>query len=109
MPLKGNCTTFNTDTFSSFRDIHNVNLKVTPTIKYINSTQQLQISAEIPFEIEEIKLYTILGQKVKQWTNLQPGSSGSIRLSLSNMSKGTYLVSVKTKRGKFNKRLIIGK
>lgn len=80
-----------------------------PTISYISSTQQLQIQTVTPFDIEDIKLYSILGQKVKQWSNLQPDSSGLLRVSLANMSKGTYLVSVKTKTGKYNKRLIIGK
>lgn len=87
----------------------NVPIQITPSISYISSTQELQIEAVHPFDIEDLKLYSILGQKVKQWTNLQPDSSGLLRVSLANISKGTYLVSVKTKTGKYNKRLIIGK
>lgn len=80
-----------------------------PKIKYITSTQQLQIEADQPITIEEIKLYSILGERIQQWSNLQLDASGALRVSLSNISKGTYLVSVKTKTGKYNKRLIIGK
>lgn len=80
-----------------------------PKINYISSTQQLQIETTSSFDIETVKLYSILGQKVKQWSNLQPNANGHWRVSLANMSKGTYLVSVKTKTGEYKKRLIIGK
>ncbi|WP_204345738.1 T9SS type A sorting domain-containing protein [Psychroserpens algicola] len=82
-------------------------IKTTPKISYINSTQELQIIASQSLDIEEIKLYSILGQNLKQWSNVKPNLSGNYSLSLSNISKGTYIVSVKTKQGKFSKRLII--
>nr|WP_321234059.1 T9SS type A sorting domain-containing protein [uncultured Psychroserpens sp.] len=81
--------------------------KTTPEINYINSSKELQIKSLQTLDIEEIRLYSILGQNLKQWSNVKPNLSGNYKLSLSNVSKGTYLVSVKTKQGKFNKRLII--
>ncbi|MEM5566349.1 T9SS type A sorting domain-containing protein [Psychroserpens sp. AS72] len=81
----------------------------TPQISYISSTKELQITVPQGLSFQEIHLYNILGQKVKQWSNLTSSSSGNYNISLSNISKGTYLVSLKTKTGKFNKRLIISK
>jgi hypothetical protein len=81
----------------------------TPEISYISSSKILQINVPNGLEVEDIHLYNILGQKVKQWSNLKSNSSGNYSISLSNISKGTYLISLKTKTGKFNKRLIISK
>lgn len=81
----------------------------TPQISYINSTKELQISVPQELSFQEVHLYNILGQKVKQWSNLTSNSSGNYNIPLSTISKGTYLVSLKTKTGKFNKRLIISK
>jgi hypothetical protein len=81
----------------------------TPQINYISSTKNLQINVPNGLDVRDIHLYNILGQKVKQWSNLKSNSSGNYTISLSNMSKGTYLVSFKTKTGKFNKRLIMSK
>jgi hypothetical protein len=81
----------------------------TPQISYISSTKQLQISVPQGLNFQEVHLYNILGQKVKQWSNLTSNSSGNYSISLSHISKGTYLVSLRTKTGKFNTRLIISK
>ncbi|MEH6537164.1 MAG: T9SS type A sorting domain-containing protein [Psychroserpens sp.] len=81
----------------------------TPEIKYIASTRSLHINSSEQFQIQQITLYSILGQKVKQWNNLNADTSGTLKVSLAHMSKGTYLVSVKTKSAKFNKRLVITK
>lgn len=84
-------------------------IKTTPEISYISSTKELQIKSLQSLDVQEVRLYSILGQKVKQWSHVKPNLSGNYRLSLSNISRGTYLVSLKTKSGKFNKRLIITK
>jgi hypothetical protein len=81
----------------------------TPQMSYISSTKQLQVHVTQDFEVQEIHLYNILGQKVKQWSNLTSNSTRSYNISLSHVTKGTYLVSLKTKTGKFNKRLIVSK
>lgn len=81
----------------------------TPEIKYIASTKELHIKTSQKLQIKEIALYSILGQKVKQWNTIKPNTSGALKVSLAHISKGTYLVSVKTKSSKFNKRLIITK
>ncbi|MFD2914699.1 T9SS type A sorting domain-containing protein [Psychroserpens luteus] len=81
----------------------------TPQISYISSTKELKIEVPQDLSFQDIDLYNILGQRVKQWSNLASNSSGTYNISLSNISKGTYLVSLKTKTGKFNKRLIISK
>lgn len=81
----------------------------TPEIKYIASTKELLIKDSEQFKIQQITLYSILGQKVEQWNNIKPNTTGLLKVSLTNISKGTYLVSVKTKSAKFNKRLIITK
>ncbi|WP_084203469.1 T9SS type A sorting domain-containing protein [Psychroserpens damuponensis] len=81
----------------------------TPQIRYISSTKDLKINVAQGLSVQEIYLYNILGQKVKQWSNLTTSSANNYSVSLANISKGTYLVSLKTKTGKFNKRLIISK
>jgi hypothetical protein len=81
----------------------------TPQISYISSTKELQIISPNGLDIEAIHLYNILGQNLRQWSNLESNTFGNYTISMSNISKGTYLVSLKTKTGKFNKRLIISK
>jgi len=81
----------------------------TPQINYISSTKELKINVPNGLDVSNIHLYNILGQKVRQWSNLKPTSSGNYSVSLSNTSKGTYLISLIAKTGKFNKRLIISK
>jgi hypothetical protein len=81
----------------------------TPQINYISSINELQIHMPNGLNVNDIHLYNILGQKVKQWSHLIPDSSGNYTISLSNISKGTYLISLITKTGKFNKRLVISK
>ncbi|MGC1474074.1 MAG: T9SS type A sorting domain-containing protein [Psychroserpens sp.] len=76
-------------------------------ISYINSSQTLEIIAADALDIQDIRLYSILGQKVKEWINIKPNSYGRYLLTLDHLTKGTYLVIVKTKSGQFNKRLII--
>ncbi|TXE16070.1 T9SS type A sorting domain-containing protein [Psychroserpens burtonensis] len=81
----------------------------TPQISYISSTKELQIISPNGLDIDDIHLYNILGQNLRQWSNLESNTFGNYTISMSNISKGTYLVSLKTKTGKFNKRLIISK
>ena len=81
----------------------------TPQINYISSIKELQIDTTNGLNVSKIHLYNILGQKVKQWSHLKPDSSGNYAISLSNISQGTYLISLITKTGKFNKRLVISK
>lgn len=76
-------------------------------ISYIHSTKELRIKAQQSFEIENISIYSVLGQNVKTWLHMKSDTSGALRLPLSNISNGTYIVIVKTKQGKFNKRLLI--
>lgn len=80
-----------------------------PKISFISSTKDLQINVPNSLDIQDIHVYNILGQKVKHWSNLKSNSFGCYTISLSNISKGTYLVSLNTITGKFNKRLIISK
>ncbi len=109
IPLKGKSLSFMDATKADFRAVGQLQTNTVPKISYISSSQQLQIESRRTHGIKEIRLYSILGQKVKQWNNIQPDASGLVSLSLANMSKGTYLVSVKTETGNYNKRLIIGK
>ncbi|WP_047545652.1 T9SS type A sorting domain-containing protein [Psychroserpens sp. Hel_I_66] len=81
----------------------------TPQINYITSTKTLQINLAQGLNIKDITMYSILGQKVSQWSNMTSNASGTYNISVSHMSKGTYLVSLNTKSGTFNKRLIITK
>lgn len=79
----------------------------TSDISYLSSTKELKIKGEQVFEIKNLSVYSVLGQKVKNWVNIKSDSSGVLKLSLSNISEGTYIVIAKTEQGKFNKRLLI--
>ncbi|WP_298895309.1 T9SS type A sorting domain-containing protein [uncultured Psychroserpens sp.] len=76
-------------------------------INYISSTKELKIKTANSLDVQDIRLYSILGKKVKHWKNLKPNSSGILKVPVSNISKGTYIVRVTTKAGISNKRLII--
>ena len=76
-------------------------------IGYISSTKELRIKTANAIEIQDIRLFSVLGKKVKHWKNLKSNSQGTLKVPVSNISEGTYIVSVKTKAGITNKRLII--
>ncbi|WP_299339463.1 T9SS type A sorting domain-containing protein [uncultured Psychroserpens sp.] len=78
-------------------------------INYLSSTKELMIKTDQALEVKAITLYSILGRKVKHWSNLKSNSNGELKIPLSNISNGTYLVRVKTNTGITNKRLIISK
>ncbi|MBR9915438.1 MAG: T9SS type A sorting domain-containing protein [Algicola sp.] len=79
----------------------------TLNIAYLNSQQELQISASDYFEIQEIKVYTVLGQNVKSFTNLKSDTFGKLDVPLHNLSEGTYVVIIRTRHQKLSKRLIV--
>lgn len=81
--------------------------KQTTDISYLSSTKELMIKTDQALEIKSITFYSILGRKVKHWSNLKLSSIGELKIPLSNISNGTYLVRVETEMGITNKRLII--
>ena len=81
----------------------------TTTISYIASTKALHIKTSNVSEIEEMSLYSVLGKRVKFWSDLKLNSTGILKVPVANISQGTYILRLKTKRGFTNKRLIISK
>lgn len=94
-------------------NISNTQLSVEETnvkasdMSYLRATKELKIKSQYAFEIKDLSIYSVLGQKVKNWQNVTSDSSGMLKLSLSNISEGTYIAIVKTEQGKFNKRILI--
>ena len=80
----------------------------TLSIFFLNNSQYLVIYNPTLVEtVDEITLYTILGQKVKEW-NLIKEDQSFINLPIKNMSSGAYLAKVQTVSGKvITKKILI--
>jgi hypothetical protein len=59
-------------------------------------------------DINEIRVYNVLGQNIKTWTSNDFDSSSSrVTLPTKSFAKGVYIVNVTTKKGKYSKKIIV--
>jgi len=68
-----------------------------------NSTEELQLKKIIDVEIENIYLFNILGQKIKEWNSNLIGRMISLPI---NSDAGAYIVYIKTSEGYISKKII---
>lgn len=74
-------------------------------LHYNARSKNIQVTNNQGTLIQEIRLYTVLGQIIKQWT---PNSSTQLlELPVNSVSTGAYLVQILTENGASSKKLII--
>ena len=80
----------------------------TITVNYLSSTNEIYVKTINSIEIRQIYLINMIGQTVKSWntTNL-PMSNNEIRIPVSNISEGNYILKVETNGSTINKKVII--
>ncbi|WP_157514745.1 T9SS type A sorting domain-containing protein, partial [Mangrovimonas sp. TPBH4] len=77
-------------------------------VNYLNSSQDIYIKTPESNIIKQVYLINMVGQTVKSWnmTNI-PNINNELRIPVSKISEGNYLVKVVTEKGTYNKKLII--
>ncbi|TVZ60061.1 HYR domain-containing protein [Flavobacteriaceae bacterium MAR_2010_105] len=77
-------------------------------VNYLNSTDEIYVKTINSVDVRQIYLINMLGQTVKSWnmTNL-PMANNEIRIPVSKISEGNYILKVETSRATVNKKVII--
>jgi len=70
-----------------------------------NTANEIVIKNNNGRTIENVELYTLLGQKVKQWKNLD--TSFENRLDIQELSSAIYIVKIATDKGSITKKIIL--
>jgi hypothetical protein len=77
-------------------------------VNYLSSTNEIYVKTINNIDIRQIYLINLLGQTIKSWnaTNL-PMSNNEIRIPISKISEGNYILKVETSMNTVNKKVII--
>ncbi|MGM5470094.1 LamG-like jellyroll fold domain-containing protein [Flavobacteriaceae bacterium LMO-SS05] len=77
-------------------------------VNYLSSTNEIYVKTINSIEIRQIYLINMIGQTIKSWnaTNF-PMSNDEIRIPVSNISEGNYILKVETSLNTVNKKIII--
>ena len=100
LSLQSNTVTFTTDTaYASIVERVFNNLKVFP-----NPSVNGLITVTNLFDIETVNLYSILGEKVKEFNKV---NSSTVKLNVDDIPKGVYFLRLKSRGVEITKRVII--
>ncbi|MFC4721072.1 LamG-like jellyroll fold domain-containing protein [Geojedonia litorea] len=77
-------------------------------VSYLNNNDEIYVKTINSVDVRQIYLINMLGQTVKSWnmTNL-PMANNEIRIPVSKISEGNYILKVETSRATVNKKVII--
>jgi hypothetical protein len=70
-----------------------------------NDANELVINNKNNLEISKVELFNILGQKIKEWKNIENKTEN--RLQLNKLSASIYIVKIQSPKGKISKKIII--
>ncbi|WP_051951665.1 T9SS type A sorting domain-containing protein [Flavobacterium sp. ASV13] len=90
------------DNNSSYKSITHLNLFPNPAA----SNGKLSISSDDNSTVESIEIYSILGTKIQ---SIAPNIETPLSINLNSLSKGLYLIKIKTEHYTETKKLIINK
>ncbi|TWO30723.1 HYR domain-containing protein, partial [Seonamhaeicola sediminis] len=78
-------------------------------INYLQNSKELYIKTPVNINVKQIYLTNILGQTIKSWnvSNTPNLSTNEIRIPISKVAEGTYIVKVETLDGSTNKKIVI--
>ena len=70
-----------------------------------NDANELVINNKNNLEISKVELFNIMGQKIKEWKNIENKTEN--RLQLNKLSASIYIVKIQSPKGKISKKIII--
>ena len=70
-----------------------------------NSNKEVVIKNNNNQTIKRVELYNLLGQKVKEWKNLE--TKFESRLQINNLPASVYIVKVLSDKGNISKKILI--
>jgi len=78
-----------------------------PTVQYLNNTNEIYINAPNFIEVNNVYLINVVGQSVKYWSQKTIGLSNTIKIPVTNISEGVYIIKVETNIGIISKKIIV--
>lgn len=77
-------------------------------VSYLAGSKEIYIKSDTIMDVEHVHLINILGQTVMSWSKKEFNSFGSkIKIPVSNIPEGTYIIKVETNSSTINKKVII--
>ncbi|KAB1156498.1 choice-of-anchor D domain-containing protein, partial [Flavobacterium luteum] len=87
--------------------VNNFNLKEAVKVVFANNDNTINIKNSLLNEtVQSVTLYNILGQSINKW-NVKNQEQTKIKIPVTNVSSGTYIVKVQTTNGDISKKVII--
>ncbi|WP_299228961.1 T9SS type A sorting domain-containing protein [uncultured Psychroserpens sp.] len=80
-----------------------------PEISYYNTSNELVIKNGQNYYIQMLSLYDINGRLIQQWSSESLDRSNNSRVSLSTVSKGNYIVLIKSNNRNYYKKIRVTK
>ncbi|MFC4723577.1 immunoglobulin-like domain-containing protein [Geojedonia litorea] len=76
-------------------------------LKYLNTSQELYIYLPLSVEARQISMFNLAGQKIKSWALSKMQQSTEIRIPVSAISDGVYILKLETTSGSISKKVVV--
>ncbi len=77
-------------------------------VSYLARTKEIYIKSDTILDVENVHLLNTIGQIVMSWSKKEFNNFGSkIKIPVSNIPEGTYIIKVETNNSTINKKVII--
>ena len=87
--------------------VNNFDINEAVKVTFANNDNSINIKNNLLNEtVQSVTLYNILGQSINKW-NVKDQAQTKIKIPVTNVSSGTYIVKVQTTNGDISKKVII--
>ncbi|MFC6877827.1 choice-of-anchor D domain-containing protein [Flavobacterium myungsuense] len=87
--------------------VNNFDINEAVKVAFANNDNSINIKNNLLNEtVQSVTLYNILGQSINKW-NVKDQAQTKIKIPVTNVSSGTYIVKVQTTNGDISKKVII--
>jgi len=76
-------------------------------VNYLQSPREIYIKAPQSVEIKQIYLINTIGQTVRSWNSTNTTLNNEMRIPVSHVSEGNYIIQVQTGTGNINTKAVI--
>ena len=83
-------------------------LKQNVNVFFNNNTKEIQILKKSNITIQNVELFNVIGQKIKNWSSFNQNLL-EYSLTLNNLSNAVYIINIKTNLGKISKKIVYTK
>lgn len=95
-------------TFTQWETLHTVDQELeNMQLSFLNDTKEIWIQTPNAIDVEKVYLINVLGQTVKSWDAENLSNSNEIRIPVTQISEGNYIIKVRTSEGISTKKIIL--